>query len=82
MKLNKMKVINIEDLDKEDTNDKLKIIFNNSDFLLNEYIIYDCCDYFTIYDSEDDDGIEISINSIDNLIKALNILKEEIEKNG
>ena len=77
-----MKVINVEDLDKEDTNNELKIIFNNSEFVLNEYIIYEYSDYFTIYDSEYDDGIEISINSIDNLIKALNILKEEIEKNG
>ena len=49
----------------------------------DEYIRYnDDNDYFEIVDENIDGCIEIDLSDLDDLIETLNILKEEIEKNG
>ena len=74
-----MKIINIEE---EIDYDEVKIFFNKKD-KCDEFIFYDRRSiYFSIGEENTDNMIDIKVESIDNLIKALNILKEEIEKNG
>ena len=73
-----MKIINIEE---EIDYDEVKIFFNKKD-KCDEFIFYARRSiYFSIGEENTDNMIDIKAESIDNLIKALNILKDELNKN-
>ena len=71
-----MKIIDVNSHENKGT----KIIFNTSGSGLNEYIFYEEENYFTIFDEYSGGEVGILCQSIDNLIKALNILKGEMEQ--
>ena len=80
-----MKVIDIEDTNFKERDDELNIIFYTEIDYGSQYLRYKINNNtFDIVDIDYEcrDKVNVSIESIDNLIKALNILKEEIEKNG
>ena len=72
-----MKVIDVTEGEKYKIDEEFEIIFSK----INRLYINLNNDYFFITDNVFGE-YKIKIEEIDNLIKALNILKEVIEKNG
>ena len=71
-----MKIIDIDSYE----NGGIKIIFGADEHGLNEYILYEKENYFMIFDEYSGGEVGIFCKNIDNLIKALNILKREMEQ--